>query len=122
MFIVNKRTSKTLVAIIHSPLLRKQKNEKPNAAACYIAEKCIHTQVPFYNASKLGRAANSTFLVVDYDFFNTPATFLQHYFHSQQSTMFCQQFPALFENCSLLHSNRNTILHFYALLQVLLVA
>ena len=47
------------------------------------------------------RAANSTILV-DYDFFNTPATFLQYYFHSQQSMIFCQQFPALFESCSLL--------------------
>ena len=48
------------------------------------------------------KAANSTILVVDYDFFSTPATFLQYYFHSQQSTIFCQQFPALFESCSLL--------------------
>ena len=47
------------------------------------------------------RSANSTILV-DYDFFNTLATFLQYYFHSQQSTIFYQQFPALFESCSLL--------------------
>ena len=50
------------------------------------------------------RAANSTILVVDYDFSNTPATFLQYYFHSQQSMIFCQQFPALFQSCSLLPS------------------
>ena len=48
------------------------------------------------------RAANSTNLVVEYNFFNTPATFLQYYFHSQQSTIFCQQVPALFKSCSLL--------------------